>query len=524
MRGLIFGLITIMIISGVTLILPNVYADDFRLETKCDGTTPMIRIVDQDGNGVENVKVLTIKGLTGTGGYEKKYFTDWRGDVKIPSHENTGYVWLQKGGFNDQKLKLEICSAIKIPQWIKMNAEWWVDGNIDEKTFLEGIKFLVKSKIIKVPPNTLDETDCIIYQQPTQPKIPGASPFITSCIEYQPDKKMPDWVKTNVEWWARGSTSDDTFVMGIQNLISQRIIEINDSSDSNYFIDSKFPSFDNLKNGIIDEKWTVETIPSQFCENTVGVQSHRMMILLNYNYDSRDNLKDYVDISIEICKFDKSSNSNRAFTGSTISDAELFSLSAFSGNSDEIGSCFMTMPTEMGYPTYNSVSLSGCVKDQNIIRVAYVTDLRTNSEKILDIMSELMDQTIKKMNDDDISTSEYSFQKIVGYDIPQTPQININQEDSSTDDFSINVVKCEDPNGFGDYIEVEFGIRNNLSEDYTLDLQILLLDSSGNVLEVERTYADTKSGRTIFDDRLISYQTGTSQCLVEIVEKRPAYP
>ena len=108
MRGLIFGLITIMIISGVTLILPNVYADDFRLETKCDGTTPMIRIVDQDGNGVENVKVLTIKGLTGTGGYEKKYFTDWRGDVKIPSHENTGYVWLQKGGFNDQKLKLEI--------------------------------------------------------------------------------------------------------------------------------------------------------------------------------------------------------------------------------------------------------------------------------------------------------------------------------------------------------------------------------------------------------------------------------
>jgi hypothetical protein len=519
MKILILGLITLLLIIPVTA-----FADDFQLETTCDGTTPLIRIIDQDGNGIENVKVMTIKGLTASGGYENKYFTDWRGDLKIPSHENTGYVWLQKGGFNDQKFKLEICSAIKIPQWIKTNAEWWVGGNIDEKTFLEGIKFLVKSKIINVPPMPLDENNCIIYQQPRQPEIPGASSYITSCIEYQPDKKMPDWIKTNVEWWARGSTSDDTFVMGIQNLISQRVIEINDSSDSNYSIDSKFPSLETLKEVIIDEEWTVETGPSDYCSSLVGIQSHRAMILFKSEYNSKGDLTNYSDIVINFCNFDKSSNSQRAFTGSTTSDIELFSLSEFSGYSEKTGSCFMTLPENLEYPTYHYASLVGCTKGLDVIHISRYTDTKQNAEDTLDMLSRLMDETIKKINNDDVSTTEYSFQNVVGYDVSQTPQVNINQKYSSTDDFSINVVKCEDPNGFGDYIEVEFGIKNNLSEDYTLDLQILLLDSSGNVLEVERTYADTKSGRTIFDDRLVSYQKGTSQCLIELVDARLAYP
>ncbi len=39
-----------------------------------------------------------------------------------------------------------------IPQWIKANAGWWADGTIDDKTFLDGIRFLLENRIIDVSP------------------------------------------------------------------------------------------------------------------------------------------------------------------------------------------------------------------------------------------------------------------------------------------------------------------------------------------------------------------------------------
>ncbi len=37
-----------------------------------------------------------------------------------------------------------------IPDWIKNNAGWWVEGSIDDETFVQGIEFLVESGIINV--------------------------------------------------------------------------------------------------------------------------------------------------------------------------------------------------------------------------------------------------------------------------------------------------------------------------------------------------------------------------------------
>ena len=37
-----------------------------------------------------------------------------------------------------------------IPDWIKMNAQWWLDGTVDDDVFLNGIEFLVENKIIDV--------------------------------------------------------------------------------------------------------------------------------------------------------------------------------------------------------------------------------------------------------------------------------------------------------------------------------------------------------------------------------------
>ena len=40
--------------------------------------------------------------------------------------------------------------ANEIPSWIKNNAGWWADGSIDDKSFVQGIQYLIKEGIMKI--------------------------------------------------------------------------------------------------------------------------------------------------------------------------------------------------------------------------------------------------------------------------------------------------------------------------------------------------------------------------------------
>ena len=86
-----------------------------------------------------------------------------------------------------------------IPEWIKNNAGWWADGAIDDNSFVQGIQFLIKEGIMKIPPTT----------QGT-----GGS------------SQIPAWVKNGAGWWADGIVSDSEFVNGIQFLIKEGIMKI----------------------------------------------------------------------------------------------------------------------------------------------------------------------------------------------------------------------------------------------------------------------------------------------------------
>ena len=86
-----------------------------------------------------------------------------------------------------------------IPAWIKNNAEWWAAGAIDDDSFIQGIQFLVKENILKIPPTSQ-----------------GTS-F---------GSEIPAWIKNNAEWWAAGAIDDDSFIQGIQFLIKEGILKI----------------------------------------------------------------------------------------------------------------------------------------------------------------------------------------------------------------------------------------------------------------------------------------------------------
>ena len=87
-----------------------------------------------------------------------------------------------------------------IPAWIKNNAGWWANGDIDDNSFVQGIQYLIKEGIMKIPPTT-------------QGSESGGN-------------EIPEWIKNNAGWWAEGSIGDSDFVQGIQFLIKEGIMSI----------------------------------------------------------------------------------------------------------------------------------------------------------------------------------------------------------------------------------------------------------------------------------------------------------
>ena len=88
---------------------------------------------------------------------------------------------------------------ISIPEWIRNNAAWWADGQIDDGTFIQGIEYLIKNNIIIIPKTEQESSDT---------------------------KEIPAWIKNNAAWWAQGLITDDDFVKGIQYLVEKGIIEV----------------------------------------------------------------------------------------------------------------------------------------------------------------------------------------------------------------------------------------------------------------------------------------------------------
>jgi hypothetical protein len=88
-----------------------------------------------------------------------------------------------------------------IPDWIRNNAKWWAEGNIDDKAFAGGIQFLIKEGIIIIPETSKASTT-------------------------DDSQEIPSWIKNNADWWSQGLISDDDFVKGIQFMVKNGIIAV----------------------------------------------------------------------------------------------------------------------------------------------------------------------------------------------------------------------------------------------------------------------------------------------------------
>ena len=87
----------------------------------------------------------------------------------------------------------------KIPPWVKNNAEWYGNGQLDELDFILVIEYLIENGLIKIP------------------YLPE---------EIKQETKIPDWIRINAKWWSDDQISDDEFINAIQYLIKNGFMKI----------------------------------------------------------------------------------------------------------------------------------------------------------------------------------------------------------------------------------------------------------------------------------------------------------
>ena len=95
--------------------------------------------------------------------------------------------------------------AANVPDWVKNNAGWWAEGQIDDTAFVSGVQYMIENGIINVPSTT---------------RSSGASDTI------------PSWVKNNAGWWADGTLTENEFVNALQYLIKMGIMQVSASAVS----------------------------------------------------------------------------------------------------------------------------------------------------------------------------------------------------------------------------------------------------------------------------------------------------
>lgn len=141
-------------------------------------------------------------------GYKLTHVSDFPDSSKSPqsyidryNNEPTYKNWFDSQ-FPDRTIYeiLGFPEPVRIPSWIKDNADWWSTGQIDDSDFLSGIQYLIEKNIIVIP------------------NLPKSS---------ETGGMVPDWIRYNAGWWAYGSITDDDFVKGLEFLVDKGIIQIN---------------------------------------------------------------------------------------------------------------------------------------------------------------------------------------------------------------------------------------------------------------------------------------------------------
>ena len=88
----------------------------------------------------------------------------------------------------------------EIPVWIKSNALWCNQKQIDDSDFMAGIEYLIKKSLIEIDQNNLSYSET--------------------------SKETPLWISDVAGMWANDSITDEEFIDAIKWLINNGILQV----------------------------------------------------------------------------------------------------------------------------------------------------------------------------------------------------------------------------------------------------------------------------------------------------------
>jgi len=139
--------------------------------------------------------------LTDTSKFEKKGTYSIRAQYGTKDVEvgTASFMFDPTGTSTLQTEQTSLESKVNIPNWIRNNARWWSQGSISDNDFLQGIQYMIKNNILKIPD---------LPEQASE----------------KAEERVPEWIKNNAGWWADGQIDDISFIQGIQFLVLKGII------------------------------------------------------------------------------------------------------------------------------------------------------------------------------------------------------------------------------------------------------------------------------------------------------------
>jgi len=99
------------------------------------------------------------------------------------------------------KDELEIKSDSKVPIWVQTTAQFWINGNVSDREFTDALGFLVKEKIIEVDVEPqLTESDQLVDEEPRVPE------WIATTTEWWINGEVPeDQFLEGIKWMIKNN-------------------------------------------------------------------------------------------------------------------------------------------------------------------------------------------------------------------------------------------------------------------------------------------------------------------------------
>ena len=170
----------------------------------------------------------------------------WDYDRNVWANYFYNFILIEDADITDsenQDFKMQTKNTSKIPNWFKTNAQFWAQNQIDDDTFVIGIKYLIEQKLMNIPnlqeikPEPLLHFIDVekgaqhyldryyqddIYREWFDENYPDIT--IEEAVGMPSDPVIPEWIKNNANLWTDDLITDKDFLSGIEFLIKNGII------------------------------------------------------------------------------------------------------------------------------------------------------------------------------------------------------------------------------------------------------------------------------------------------------------